>query len=52
VTRVSGGGTIARWRTSLSLGKLKAGSWWVAVVATDMSGQEARAEGQLELLVP
>ncbi len=52
VTRVSGGGTIARWRTSLSLGKLKAGSWWIAVLATDMSGQEARAEGRLELLVP
>ncbi len=52
VTRVSGGGTIARWRTSLSLGKLKPGSWWVAVVATDRSGREARAEGPLAILVP
>lgn len=52
VSRVAGGGAIARWRTSLPLTRLKPGSWLLAVVATDASGREVRQEGRLEVLMP
>jgi GWxTD domain-containing protein len=52
VTRRPGGGPIARWRVALPLQKLKAGSWLLAVVATDLAGHEVRREAPLTVLVP
>jgi GWxTD domain-containing protein len=52
ITRRPGGDAIARWRVSLPLQKLKAGSWSLVVVATDLSGHEVRREAPLEVLVP
>ncbi len=52
VTRRAGGDAIARWRVTLPLQKLKAGSWTLAVVATDSTGRGVRREAPLEVLVP
>jgi hypothetical protein len=52
VTRRPGGDAIARWQVSLPLQKLKAGSWSLAVVATDSTGRTVRREAGLEVLVP
>ncbi|HEU5219524.1 MAG TPA: GWxTD domain-containing protein, partial [Gemmatimonadales bacterium] len=52
ITRRSGGDAIARWRATLPLAKLKAGSWSVMVVVTDSSGHVARREAPLTVLVP
>lgn len=52
VTRRPGGDAIARWRVLLPLHKLKAGSWLLAVVATDSTGHEVRREAPLEVQVP
>lgn len=52
ITRRAGGDAIARWRMTLPLQKLKAGSWLLAVVATDSAGHEVRREAPLEVLVP
>lgn len=52
IVRQPGGGTIARWRETLGLTRLKPGPWLVAVVVTDRQGREARREARLEVQVP
>ncbi len=52
VRREPGSLGIVRWRKWLALGKLKPGSWTVAVVATDSAGREVRREARLEVEVP
>ena len=52
VARAVGSGPITRWRVTLPLSKLKAGSWKVAVVVTDALGRMARREAGFTLEVP
>jgi len=52
VVRPAGAGPITRWRVTLPLSKLKAGSWKVAVVVTDAGGRMARRESGFTLEVP
>jgi GWxTD domain-containing protein len=52
IGRLPGSDAITRWRASLPLNRLKAGSWMMAVVVTDSSGREARREASLEVQVP
>ena len=44
VTRLAGAGAIARWRATLLLAKLKAGSYRLAVEVTDPAGRMVRRE--------
>ncbi len=50
--RAPGADPIARWRATLSLKKLKPGSWKLAVVSDDQSGRTARREAALMVVVP
>ena len=52
VRRAPGADPIVRWRASLSLKKLKPGSWTLAIVAEDQSGHTARREAALTVAVP
>ena len=52
VVRAAGAGPITRWRVTLPLAKLKAGSWKVAVVVTDAAGRMTRRESGFTLEVP
>jgi hypothetical protein len=52
VTRAPGTAPIARWRVTLPLAKLKAGSWKLAVVVTDSAGRMARRESGFTVEVP
>lgn len=52
VVRPAGAGPITRWRVTLPLTKLKAGSWKLAVVVTDTGGRMVRRESGFTLEVP
>jgi len=52
VVRAAGAGPITRWRGTLPLSKLKAGSWKLAVVVTDAVGRMTRRESGFMLEVP
>jgi GWxTD domain-containing protein len=52
VVRPAGSGPIARWRVTLPLTKLKAGSWKLAVEVTDAGGRMARRESGFTLELP
>lgn len=52
IGRSQWGDPIARWRGSLSLSRLKPGSWWLAVIVTDSAGRQVRRVAPLEVLLP
>jgi len=52
VVRPAGAGPITRWRVSIPLTKLKAGSWRLAVVVTDAGGRMVRRESGFTLELP
>jgi GWxTD domain-containing protein len=52
VVRPAGAGPITRWRVTLPLTKLKAGSWRLAVVVTDAGGRMVRRESGFTLELP
>ena len=52
VSRPPGTAPITRWRVTLPLDKLKAGSWKLAVVVTDSAGRMARRESEFTVEVP
>ncbi len=52
VVRPAGAGPITRWRVTLPLTKLKAGSWKLAVLVTDAEGRMARRESGFTLELP
>lgn len=52
VARAPGTAPITRWRVTLPLARLKAGSWKLAVVVTDSAGRMARRESGFTVEVP
>jgi GWxTD domain-containing protein len=52
VTRAMGAGPIVPWHAQLPLKNLKAGSWLLAVVVTDLAGRTARREARLVVETP